>query len=164
MTEDPELMNQVSSIGVFNNELPPPEHKLDFNSPSLQVLRHQLVESLKPRLLDVPRPPNATSDIDVRIAILFSGGLDCTILARLAHDLVPVTQGLDLINVAFENPRQVALAAKQPELSASDIFEGCPDRSTGRKAFSELQTACPGRHWRFIAVRGLSCTFVQLHH
>ncbi|KAI3332368.1 asparagine synthase-domain-containing protein [Xylariaceae sp. AK1471] len=142
----------VSSIGVFNNELPPPEHELDFGSPSLQILRHKLVESLKPRVLDVPEPPNATSDVDVRIAILFSGGLDCTILARLAHDLVPIGQGVDLINVAFENPRQVALEAKQLHLRASDLYEGCPDRLTGRKAFAELQSSCPGRCWRFIAV------------
>jgi asparagine synthetase B (glutamine-hydrolysing) len=125
---------------------------LDFGLPSLETLRHKLVESLKPRVLDVPEPPNVTSNIDVRIAILFSGGLDCTILARLAHDLVPLAQGLDLINVAFENPRQVALRAKQPHLQASDIYEGCPDRVTGRKAFAELQSACPGRYWRFIAV------------
>ncbi|KAI3330415.1 asparagine synthase-domain-containing protein [Ustulina deusta] len=142
----------VSSIGVFNKELPPPKHELDFSSPSLQILRHRLIESLKPRVLNVPEPPNPTSDADVRIAILFSGGLDCTVLARLAHELVPIGQGLDLINVAFENPRQVALEAKQPHLRALDMYEGCPDRATGRKAFAELQASCPGRYWRFIAV------------
>ncbi|KAI0538327.1 asparagine synthase-domain-containing protein [Xylaria digitata] len=142
----------VSSIGVFNKELPPPKHELDFSSPSLQTLRHKLIESLKPRVLDVPKPPNATSDVDIRIAILFSGGLDCTILARLSHELVPIDQGLDLINVAFENPRQVALEAKQPHLRASDTYESCPDRATGRKAFAELKSCCPGRYWRFIAV------------
>lgn len=108
---------------------------------------------MKPRVLDVPEPPNATPEVDVRIAILFSGGLDCTVLARLSHELVPIGQGLDLINVAFENPRQVALQAKQPHLRASDIYESCPDRVTGRKAFAELQSSCPGRLWRFIAVR-----------
>ncbi|KAI8954433.1 asparagine synthase-domain-containing protein [Xylaria longipes] len=142
----------VSSIGVFNRQLPPPKHELDFSSPSLQILRHKLIESLKPRVLDVPEPPNMISDVDARIAILFSGGLDCTVLARLTHELVPLSQGLDLINVAFENPRQVALEAKQPHLRASDTYEGCPDRATGRKAFAELKSSCPGRYWRFIAV------------
>ncbi|KAI0478212.1 asparagine synthase-domain-containing protein [Xylaria cf. heliscus] len=142
----------ISSIGVFNGQLPSPQHKLDFDSPSLQVLRHKLIESLKPRVLDVPEPPNMISDVDARIAILFSGGLDCTVLARLAHELVPISQGLDLINVAFENPRQVALEAKQPHLRASDTYEGCPDRATGRKSFAELKSSCPGRYWRFIAV------------
>ncbi|TRX93754.1 hypothetical protein FHL15_005430 [Xylaria flabelliformis] len=122
------------------------------SSPDEMVLRYKLIESLKPRVLDVPEPPNTISEIDARIAILFSGGLDCTVLARLAHDLVPMSQGLDLINVAFENPRQVALEAKQPHLRASDTYEGCPDRATGRKAFAELKSSCPGRYWRFIAV------------
>ncbi|KAI1185378.1 asparagine synthase-domain-containing protein [Nemania serpens] len=142
----------VSSIGILNKELPPSRHELDFSSSSVENLRHRLVESLKPRVLDVPEPPNATPEVDVRIAILFSGGLDCTVLARLSHELVPIGQGLDLINVAFENPRQVALQAKQPHLRASDIYESCPDRVTGRKAFAELQSSCPGRLWRFIAV------------
>ncbi|KAI8629203.1 asparagine synthase-domain-containing protein [Xylariaceae sp. FL1651] len=148
----PSGIETVSSIGVFNNELPPPKHELDFHSPSLQTLRQKLVESLKLRVLDVPEPPNAAPDVDIRIAILFSGGLDCTVLARLTHDLLPVDQGVDLINVAFENPRQVALETKQPHLRVVDTYEGCPDRITGRKAFAELQSACPGRYWRFIAV------------
>ncbi|RYC57160.1 hypothetical protein CHU98_g9049 [Xylaria longipes] len=143
---------RMRCIGVFNRQLPPPKHELDFSSPSLQILRHKLIESLKPRVLDVPEPPNMISDVDARIAILFSGGLDCTVLARLTHELVPLSQGLDLINVAFENPRQVALEAKQPHLRASDTYEGCPDRATGRKAFAELKSSCPGRYWRFIAV------------
>ncbi|GAP91928.2 putative asparagine synthase [Rosellinia necatrix] len=142
----------ILSIGVFNKELPPPKHELDFGSPSLPVLRHHLVESLKLRVLDVPESPDTTSDVDARIAVLFSGGIDCTVLARLAHELLPISQGLDLINVAFENPRQVALEAKQPHLRASDTYEGCPDRATGRRAFAELQSSCPGRQWRFIAV------------
>ncbi|KAI0798768.1 asparagine synthase-domain-containing protein [Xylaria sp. FL0064] len=149
---EPSNNDMISSIGFLNKDLPSTNHKLDFNSPSLQILRHQLVESLKPRVLDVPEPPNSASDVDIRIAVLFSGGLDCTVLARLAHELVPIGQGIDLINVAFENPRQVALEAKQPHLRASDTYESCPDRATGRKAFDELRTSCPGRYWRFIAV------------
>ncbi|KAJ2995054.1 hypothetical protein NUW58_g1381 [Xylaria curta] len=144
--------DMVSSIGLFNRQLPPSKQELDFGSPSLQILRCKLIESLKPRVLDVPEPPNTISDVDARIAILFSGGLDCTVLARLAHELVPICQGLDLINVAFENPRQVAIEAGQPHLRASDMYEGCPDRATGRKAFAELKYSCPGRYWRFIAV------------
>lgn len=115
----------------------------------------------------------------MRIAILFSGGLDCTVLARMAHDLLPSDQHIDLINVAFENPR-VVQAAKETSKSKnrtpktlgantqkeegngtamrpgnfSEIspYECCPDRETGRKSFQELQDVCPGRLWRFIAV------------
>ncbi|KAI0391594.1 asparagine synthase-domain-containing protein [Xylariaceae sp. FL0594] len=144
--------NVVLSIGAFNSELPPPEHVLDFDSPAVRSLRQNLVKSLESRVLDVPKPPTSTPDADVRIAILFSGGLDCTVLARLAHDLVPLGQGLDLLNVAFENPRQVAVATKNGPLHGSDVYELCSDRLTGRKSFAELKASCPGRHWRFIAV------------
>ncbi|KAI1503188.1 asparagine synthase-domain-containing protein [Biscogniauxia marginata] len=147
----------VSSIGKFNMTLPPPVHKLDFDSIYLRNLRDRLSESLRLRVLNVPEPPNSASDVDIRIATLFSGGLDCTVLARLAHELLPMSQGLDLINVAFENPRLVKLEKRQPHLHAADLYEGCPDRITGRKAFSELKVSCPGRHWRFIAVNVSFC-------
>ncbi|KAI0485150.1 asparagine synthase-domain-containing protein [Xylariaceae sp. FL0804] len=145
-------LEMVSSIGVFNVALPPATHKLDFKSNSVDMLRHRLSKSLRLRVLNVPEPPSPTSDVDVRIAVLFSGGLDCTVLARLADELLPPEQGIDLINVAFENPRQVTLEQRQPHLQAADKYEGCPDRATGRKAFEELQAACPGRYFRFIAV------------
>ncbi|KAI1764016.1 asparagine synthase-domain-containing protein [Hypoxylon sp. FL1150] len=148
--------NMVSSIGNFNMTLPPQEHKLDFDSVSVAMLRHWLCESLKLRVLSIPEPLSSLSDADVRVAILFSGGLDCTVLARLAHDLVPSDQGIDLLNVAFENPRQVAVdktvRKAQPYLPLTDVYEACPDRVTGRKAFAELRSTCPDRRWRFIAV------------
>ncbi|KAL7628289.1 hypothetical protein AAE478_002488 [Parahypoxylon ruwenzoriense] len=144
--------HMVSSIGSFNMMLPPPDHKLDFDSKSVEVLRHWLCESLKLRVLDIPEPPNPLSGTDVRVAILFSGGIDCTVLARLAHDFVPSSQGIDLINVAFENPRHVAMGKTLPHLETGDHYEACPDRVTGRKAFAELKSACPTRYWRFIAV------------
>lgn len=87
--------------------------------------------------------------------MLFSGGLDCTVLARLCHDLLPPEQGIDLLNVAFENPRVAANAKKtlgKDVADSFDIFEACPDRITGRKSFSELQTVCSGRAWQLVAV------------
>ncbi|KAK6958229.1 hypothetical protein Daesc_001024 [Daldinia eschscholtzii] len=139
-------------IGNFNMTLPPPDHKLDFSSLSVDLLKHWLCESLKLRVLNIPEPPNSLTEIDVRVAVLFSGGLDSTTLARLANDLVPSDQGIDLINVAFENPRQVSNDKTLPHLDVKDMYEACPDRKTGRKAFAELKAACPTRHWRFIAV------------
>jgi hypothetical protein len=103
------------------------------------------------------------------------------VLARIAHDLLPLGDHIDLINVAFENPRVVQASKKAPKtkpkkqgrhnkesqdsihdqtsvtLEATPVetspFESCPDRETGRKAFKELQSICPNRIWRFIAVR-----------
>ncbi|OLN88295.1 Asparagine synthetase domain-containing protein C4F6.11c [Colletotrichum chlorophyti] len=142
---------RVLNIGIFNMALPPPDATpLSAASPSAQAIRHQLTESLKSRVLNVPEPPSHNAGNDTRVAVLFSGGLDCTVLARMTSDLLPPGQGIDLINVAFENPR---LASRAENLvDGLSIYEACPDRITGRKSFAELAAVCPTRRWRFIAV------------
>lgn len=140
-------------------------------------LHKLLAKSLRPRILSVPPPPAQRNEHNVRVAVLFSGGLDCTVLARMAHDILPLDQQIDLINVAFENPRvvQAARNAAKPRARKSQRdegvasfehtietaqtpeptspFESCPDRETGRKAHQELVNSCPGRKWRLVAVR-----------
>ncbi|EPE31605.1 Adenine nucleotide alpha hydrolases-like protein [Glarea lozoyensis ATCC 20868] len=164
-------------LGVFNKAIPNQGYMLNLHSPSVQQLRDQLYESLKPRILNVLVPPGQVTNQNVRIAVLFSGGLDCTVLARIAHELLPADQEIDLLNVAFENPRTINAANKalqtgkqkttpspnkkeeeeapggSPEVSTTvSCYEKCPDRETGRKAFAELRSVCPSRHWRFVAV------------
>ena len=85
-----------------------------------------------------------------RLAILFSGGLDCTVLARLAHDIFPPSESIDLLNVAFQNPR--IHKSSEPGKDSQTAYELCPDRITGRAAHAELQKVCPDRHWRFVAI------------
>ncbi|KAI0126040.1 asparagine synthase [Xylariales sp. AK1849] len=145
----------VSSIGKFNTTVPEGGEMLDFATPSVNLIRDCLTESLKLRILNIPEPPTTPdpqSDIDIRIAVLFSGGLDCTILARLADEFLPTSQGIDLVNVAFQNARDVASHPEGADAKASLAYEACPDRVTGRKAFAELRAACPSRYWRFIAI------------
>jgi asparagine synthetase B (glutamine-hydrolysing) len=89
---------------------------------------------------------------DAKIAVLFSGGLDCTILARLAHDILPINEPVDLLNVAFENPRVAAALGKDKTKNVGSLYESCPDRVTGRAGYAELQRVCPDRLWRFVAV------------
>ena len=159
---------------------------LDAHSSSVTSLKNHLYESLKLRILNVPMPLGLDPTQNKSIAILFSGGLDCTVLARMTHDLLPPDQEIDLINVAFENPRVVAAsrettraerkllqkysdslhyqeqtdaAVLSEESTDSSPYEGCPDRDTGRRAFQELQDVCPGRVWRFIAV----CLHLPFH-
>lgn len=86
-----------------------------------------------------------------RVAVMFSGGLDCSILAFLIHTLLPATEPIDLINVAFENPRTVAAQ----KTSADDVYNVCPDRITGRAGWEELKSISRGssRLWRFVEAK-----------
>ncbi|KAL2255574.1 hypothetical protein VTK26DRAFT_3100 [Humicola hyalothermophila] len=140
----------VSGIGRFNKSLPSTKCALTASSPSVALLKQQLLESLSLRILNIPTPPAA--DGKTLVAVLFSGGLDCTVLARLAHDVLDPDHGIDLLNVAFENPRVVAQLQKASNGNPLDFYEACPDRITGRKSFAELCKVCPGRAFRFVAV------------
>lgn len=137
----------------------PPALRLE--TPFVKDLQSKLRQSLTLRIEDVPVPPGYIQGESAKIAVLFSGGLDCTLLARLAHDILPTNEPIDLLNVAFENPRVAAAAAatsKQKTSSSSSpseptsFYETCPDRITGRSAHAELQRTCPGRVWRFVAI------------
>jgi asparagine synthetase B (glutamine-hydrolysing) len=117
---------------------------------SIEAFLQHLRDALILRSVDIPdhfhgqmQPGSA------KVAILFSGGLDCTLLARLLHDLLPREEAVDLLNVAFENPR--SMAAKGGGTTGA-AYELCPDRITGRSSFSELCQICPERRWRFVAI------------
>ncbi|EAQ87824.1 hypothetical protein CHGG_04443 [Chaetomium globosum CBS 148.51] len=140
----------VSGIGRFNQALPTGCCQLTPSSPSVVALKEQLLESLRLRVLNIPLPPTPSTNGRTRVAVLFSGGLDCTVLARLCHDILDVDQAIDLLNVAFENPRVVAQLRKENN-DLPDFYEACPDRITGRRSFAELQKVCPGRAFHFVA-------------
>ena len=102
----------------------------------------------------MPLPP-APVAAPSRVAVLFSGGLDCTLLARLMHDVLPLDCDVDLLNVAFENPRVVKAARPLSPQSSSPLesaYSLCPDRLTGLSSHSELVRVCPGRTWRFVSI------------
>jgi asparagine synthetase B (glutamine-hydrolysing) len=84
---------------------------------------------------------------DTSAGILFSGGLDCTLLACLAHYCLAPETRLDLINVAFENPR-----IHRGLEGIATAYEQCPDRITARQSLAELQTVCPHREFNLICV------------
>ncbi|KAK3319083.1 asparagine synthase-domain-containing protein [Apodospora peruviana] len=150
----------VSGIGPFNKYIPGPGDAtpLTASSPAVAMLKDNLLDSLRLRVLDIPQPPLPTdgmssSATETRVAVLFSGGLDCTVLARLAHEILEADQAIDLLNVAFENPRVVAQLKKEAkEGEVIDFYEACPDRITGRRSFAELEKVCPGRTFRFVSV------------
>lgn len=145
---------QKPSTPYFNrdNLLPSPA-MLNLESAAVRMLIERLSFSLSIRIQNMPFLSSATVACP-RIAVLFSGGLDCTILARLVHDILPIEQEVDLLNVAFENPRILKFSGAvvgQPNVSSS-AFLTCPDRMTGLSSHAELARVCPGRPWRFVSV------------
>jgi asparagine synthetase B (glutamine-hydrolysing) len=158
-----ETQAHIAGIGPFNMADAPHEPSSTSHRAAVAILREKLAESLRLRVQRIPRPPNQDSSHDIRLAVLFSGGLDCSILAKLAHELVPLDQGIDLLNVAFENPRIATNLGAKISDPSDDIYEACPDRITGRKSFAELLQVSPGRSWCFVAVYFIEFSAAVIH-
>jgi asparagine synthetase B (glutamine-hydrolysing) len=112
----------------------------------VQEIDAALRKSLEVRVQHVRESISSNSD-EASVAVLFSGGLDCTILARMCHDLLPLTESIDLHNVAFQNPR---IHGKLDDTESP--YELCPDRITGRSSYMELRRVCPNRQWRLVEI------------
>ncbi|KRK05143.1 uncharacterized protein Dyak_GE28580 [Drosophila yakuba] len=78
-----------------------------------------------------------------KLCILFSGGIDCTILALLANQNVPVNEPIELINVAFESVKGQNISEKLWDV---------PYRITSLVSVNELKQLCPERHWNLLEV------------
>ncbi|MCJ1349818.1 hypothetical protein MMC31_008059 [Peltigera leucophlebia] len=124
---------------------------LDIDSATISELAERLQSSLSLRVQNIPYPCS-TTETSTCIAVLFSGGLDCTLLARLIHDILPLEYDIDLLNVAFENPRVVRAANTNASLSSASAYSMCPDRITGLSSHAELLRVCPGRKWRLVCI------------
>lgn len=81
-----------------------------------------------------------------KIGILFSGGIDCTILACLADQLVDVHLPIDLINVSFEKIVRVKMS------KPVEIDFNTPDRLSALATLKELKRLNPNRQWNLINV------------
>ncbi|XP_065192445.1 asparagine synthetase domain-containing protein 1-like isoform X2 [Sycon ciliatum] len=100
----------------------------------------------------------AAQDAPSRVAVLFSGGVDCMVLAALAGEYIPPDEPIDLINVAFEQEPKSSLGkakrgSKKPAQVADDASKlpsyDVPDRKTALAGIHEL--SCQ-RLWRFVEV------------
>lgn len=87
----------------------------------------------------------------------------------LGHRHVDPEEPIDLLNVAFENPRKIlvqaegnigALTKREKKLkmkdrmdySSIDISYHVPDRATGLQELEELRRLSPNRTWNFVSI------------
>ncbi|AYU80651.1 Asparagine synthase, putative [Leishmania donovani] len=101
------------------------------------------------------------------LCILFSGGIDCTVIAALAHYLLPVETPIELVNVAFgETPEQapdrVAAFRSMEELLRLPLLHTSGDDAGGGGAGAAA--APPEREWRLILVDVPSKSTVDSAH
>lgn len=121
---------------------------------TLELVLHR---SLDVRVTDIRRHSQKVPSTVIHgsspseVAILFSGGLDCTVLARMVHDILPHSLAIDLLNVAFQNPRIHKSNGASGDTTKS-AYDECPDRITARKSYLELQNTCPSRQWNLVQI------------
>ncbi|OCH96623.1 hypothetical protein OBBRIDRAFT_809107 [Obba rivulosa] len=161
-------------LSKVNRSIPhdPPEvHDLDSIPPHLTSavddLLHHLDRSVMLRVRNIPRV--GIREGQARVAVLFSGGIDSTMLAFLAHRHVDPSEPIDLLNVAFENPRKISVQIEgnigalpkrerkqkmkeRLDYSTVNVEYDVPDRLTGAQEVEELRRLCPGRIWNFVEV------------
>lgn len=141
---------------AVSTEIPPTswhtnERSQDIYTTAISEFHSVLAEAARIRTITIPAysaDPSGTS----RVAVMYSGGVDCALLARLLHDELDPGEPIDLLNVSFENPRTITNAQKtNPNFNVAQTYE-TPDRLTGRQGYEELRRTCPQRDWRFISI------------
>ncbi|KAL6304254.1 asparagine synthase-domain-containing protein [Sparassis latifolia] len=134
---------------------------------AVDELTAHLDRSVMLRVRNIPR--SSASSGQAKVAVLFSGGIDSTMLAFLASRHVDPDEPIDLLNVAFENPRKISVQVegnigglpkreKKQKLrdpldySTVQVSYDVPDRLTGLKEVEELRRLCPARVWNFVEI------------
>ncbi|CAH0726032.1 unnamed protein product, partial [Brenthis ino] len=143
LSEEDDVVQQIEKLSQkYENKLVILKHLLDNSIIFKTVMKivELLEKSVKVRVETQPSKCKDCIKTEIKCnhcttGILFSGGLDCTILAFLADKYVPKDQPIDLINVAFETKN-------------NDSYD-VPDRITGRESFEELKRTCGSRQWVF---------------
>lgn len=105
---------------LLSKQLEPLDHSTRLARCSLALL-HCLSRSLCRRLLSIPALHSNP------LCILFSGGIDCTLLAAMCALVLPPNCSVDLINCAFVGNRKSSILS--------------PDRIAARHSFNELKSA-----------------------
>ncbi len=111
------------------------------------TLKDLLAESVRRRIESIPHPQELKEKSefkDARVGILFSGGVDCMVIAALCDSFLPDSEPIDLLNVCFSNSHQ------------------SPDRISAVDGVKELRKAFPRREWRLIRVDALYDTVIEM--
>ncbi|VEN57632.1 unnamed protein product [Callosobruchus maculatus] len=108
------------------------------NINKLEIL---LQKSIKARVSGIPNSCSNCLNKNVhckhaKIGILYSGGVDCSVLAILLDKCIDSESPIDLMNVAFDESNQY----------------NAPDRLTGLQGLNELRQICPERKWNFLTI------------
>ena len=111
----------------------PGSNRVEKTHALIQILR----ESVSKRCVSIEYPSVTDNNPEMlgqsRYMVLFSGGVDSTLVASLMHSVLPATESIDLCSICF---------AKGDS----------PDRMSAIDAFQELKETCNGREWRFIEI------------
>ena len=117
------------------------------------ILFKELISAVRRRLPDKTAPQqllenNAAQDDDVtklkesklhqtnsQVAVLFSGGLDSTVVAALLNQELEDGESIDLLNVCFDHPSHKS-----------------PDRVTALASYKDLKEQFPNRQWNLVLV------------
>ncbi|CAG8445156.1 893_t:CDS:10 [Acaulospora morrowiae] len=146
-----------NDLSPLSPTLPPSDSSVPTASAEIEVAIDRMIDelgnSVGRRVVDIPQ---LGSPSDARVAILFSGGLDCICLAALADKYIPQEESIDLLNVAFENLRIQQAKSKNRKKGSQErddkLIYDVPDRITGRQGVEELRGISPNRTWNFVEV------------
>ncbi|CAE6480869.1 unnamed protein product [Rhizoctonia solani] len=94
------------------NRAIPPEVSSSISTEQIEDFISRLDDSVRSRVASIPS--NSVdllqSEIPVaRLGVLFSGGIDSSVVAYLADRHIPQDEPIDLLNVGFENPRTLGV-------------------------------------------------------
>ena len=144
----PVLLNDF--VSPFNQSLNEEFNESFINYDLVENFYQILKESVSRRVKNIPNVCKKCSNLNhikfrsesksnckhSKIAVLFSGGVDSTVLAALIDECIPENESIDLLNIAFEKP------------GSQDQYL-VPDRISGMKSLSELN---PKRNWKFVEI------------
>ena len=137
----PRLPSRFTSP-LLLNELRPstPAPVTDASSPAQvrAAFLAVLSESVRRRVTNIHTEQPAD---EAHVAVLFSGGLDCTTLALLADRYVPEGQPIDLLNVGFENVRAIEAAKHEREKRLRSALKAAAKKGAKAKSGTNSKNA-----------------------